>query len=156
QMRSIKWLWPNRYAIGKLGLLAGLPERGKGLISADMIARVTKGDPWPCNEGIAPQGNVLLLSAEDDIEDTVVPRLVAAGANRSRVHICEMIRTGDKKRMFNLVGDLELLRDKIHQVGDVRMVHIDPMSAYLGVGKVDSYRTTDVRGLLAPVVELAA
>ena len=35
------------------------------------------------------------------------------------------------------------------------MLLIDPISAYLGVGKVDSFRTTDVRAVLAPVVELA-
>jgi putative DNA primase/helicase len=94
--------------------------------------------------------------AEDDYEDTVIPRLVAAGADLNRVHILEMVRTGDQKRMFNLVGDLELLRQKIDEIGDVVVVIIDPMSAYLGVGKVDSYRTTDVRGVLAPLVELAA
>jgi putative DNA primase/helicase len=36
------------------------------------------------------------------------------------------------------------------------MIIIDPMSAYLGVGKIDSYRTTDVRGVLAPLTEFAA
>ncbi len=102
---------------------------------------------------------MLILGAEDDVEDTVLPRLNAAGANIGRVHIVEMIRTGDKKRMFNLVADLDLLRhkiDQINQTGNVVMVIIDPMSAYLGVGKVDTFRTSDVRGVLAPLVELAA
>jgi putative DNA primase/helicase len=155
-MRSITWFWPYPFAIGKLGLLAGMPDRGKGLICADMAARTTKGDEWPCDEGRAIKGNVLILGAEDDYEDTVIPRLVAAGADLNRVHILEMVRTGEQKRMFNLVSDLELLRRKIDEIGDVVMVIIDPMSAYLGVGKVDSYRTTDVRGVLSPLVELAA
>jgi putative DNA primase/helicase len=121
-----------------------------------MAARATKGDEWPCGEGSAPQGNVLILGAEDDYEDTVIPRLGAAGADMSRVHILEMIRTDDKERMFSLVSDLELLSRKIDEIGDVVMVIIDPMSAYLGVGKVDTYRTSDVRGVLAPLVKLAA
>lgn len=58
--------------------------------------------------------------------------------------------------MFSLVTDLPLLKQKIEEVSDVRMVQIDPISAYLGVGKVDSYRTTDVRAVLAPLVDLAA
>jgi putative DNA primase/helicase len=156
KMAGVEWLWPKRFALGKLGLLAGLPDRGKGLILADMAARVTKGDLWPCEEGRALKGSVLLLSAEDAMEDTIVPRLVAAGADLDRVHIAQMVREGEAKRMFNLAGDLELLRHKLDEIGDVLMVQIDPMSAYLGVGKMDSYRTTDVRGVLAPLVELAA
>ena len=118
-MRSIRWLWENRFALGKLGLIGGLPDRGKGLITADMIARTTKGDGWPCDEGRAVQGNVLLLTAEDDIEDTVVPRFVAAGANLDRIIILKMVRYGEGRRMFSLVTDLALLRQKIEEVGGV-------------------------------------
>src|SRR6266516_3375641 len=64
-MRGIRWFWPARFALGKLGLIGGLPDKGKGLISADMIARCTKGDAWPCNEGQAPKGNVIWFTAED-------------------------------------------------------------------------------------------
>jgi putative DNA primase/helicase len=156
KMAGLNWLWPNRFALGKLGLIVGLPDRGKGLITADMTARVTNGDLWPCGEGRALKGRVLILSAEDDVEDTIVPRLVAAGANLNQVEILRMVRQGDSKRMFSLVSDLELLRRKVEELGDVVMIDIDPMSAYLGVGKIDSYRTTDVRGVLAPLTEFAA
>jgi len=106
----------------------------------------------------ALKGRVLILSAEDDIEDTIIPRLVAAGADLNRVEIVRMVRLADGKgrRMFSLVSDLELLRRKLTELDDVVIVIIDPMSAYLGVGRVDSYRTTDVRGVLAPLTELAA
>jgi putative DNA primase/helicase len=67
-----------------------------------------------------------------------------------------MVRqNGDKRRMFNLVTDLELLHQKIKEIGNVVLIIIDPVSAYLGIGKVDSYRTTDVRGVLGPLKELA-
>jgi hypothetical protein len=155
KMRGIRWFWKNRFALGKLGLIGGLPDRGKGLITTDMMARATRGDGWPCNEGLAIQGNVLLLTAEDDIEDTIVPRLVAAGADLDRVHILRMTRRNETERMFSLVTDLDLLKSKIAEIGNVVLIVIDPISAYLGVGKVDSYRTTDVRGVLAPVVDLA-
>jgi putative DNA primase/helicase len=155
QMRAIQWFWPNRFARGKFGIIGGMPDRGKGQIAASMMARGTRGDLWPCNEGRAPQGNVILFTAEDDIEDTVVPRLVGADADLDRVHIVKMVRQGDDKRMFNLVTDLDLLRQKIAEVSDVVLVIIDPVSAYMGVGKMDSYRTTDVRGVLGPLKELA-
>jgi putative DNA primase/helicase len=158
EMKSIQWLWPNRYALGKLGLLVGLPDEGKGQVFCDMAARVTQGWDWPCGEGKAPKGNVILLTAEDDINDTIVPRLVAAGADLDRIEIVKMVRASEKERMFSLVTDLDLLRDKIKQVGDVKLVQIDPITAYLGNtnGKMDSYRTTDVRAVLAPLVEFAA
>ena len=152
---AIQWLWPNRFALGKLGLIAGLPDEGKGQVFADIAARVTCGAEWPCNEGSAPQGNVVVLTAEDDLADTVVPRLIAAGADLARIHIVRMVSTDSLTRMFSLATDLPLLRQKIIDVGNVNLVQIDPISAYLGVGKIDSFRTTDVRAVLGPLVELA-
>ena len=155
-MRAVRWFWPDRFALGKLGLIGGLPDKGKGLISADVIARCTTGGEWPCNEGQALHGNVIWFTAEDDIADTVIPRLTAAGADLDRVHIIGMAKNSDgSSRMFNLATDLLLLLHKIEEVGDVVLVIIDPMSAYLGVGKVNNSSTTDVRGVLAPLTKLA-
>jgi len=99
---------------------------------------------------------VIWFTAEDDIEDTVIPRLVAAEADLERVHIVGMAKNPDgTPRMFNLATDLELLRQKIAAVGDVVLVIIDPMSAYVGVGKLNNSSTTDVRGMLAPLTKLA-
>ena len=58
-------------------------------------------------------------------------------------------------RMFNLATDLALLLSKIDEIGDVVLVIIDPVSAYLGVGKVNNSSTTDVRAVLAPLTKLA-
>ena len=30
-IRGITWFWPGRFALGKLGLIGGLPDKGKGL-----------------------------------------------------------------------------------------------------------------------------
>jgi hypothetical protein len=98
---------------------------------------------------------VVLLTAEDAPSDTVVPRLIAAGADLDRIEIVNMVRENRKDRMFSLITDLALLRRKIAEVGDVKLVQIDPITAYLGFGKVDSFRTTDVRAVLGPLVDLA-
>jgi putative DNA primase/helicase len=66
-----------------------------------------------------------------------------------------MVCERGKDRMFSLVTDLQMLKQKIMEVGNVLLIQIDPMSAYLGVGKIDSFRTTDVRAVLGPVVDLA-
>ena len=156
EIEDIDWIWPDRFALGKIGLLVGLPDEGKGLTLSDIMARITRGAPWPCDEGQAPLGNVILLTAEDDRQDTINPRLKAAGADLRRVVIVKMMHEAGKERMFSLITDLSVLRQKIVETGNVKMVLIDPISAYLGIGKVDSFRATDVRAVLGPLKELAA
>src|SRR5262249_20071286 len=140
--KRIKWFWQDRFARGKVGAVGGHPDEGKSLILAYMIARATRGDSWPCNEGRAPIGNVVLLTAEDDLDDTVIPRLIAAGADRNRVYIIHMVKKADGgSRTFSLLTDLEMLERKIAEIGNVVFVGIDPLTAYFGVGKIDAYRT---------------
>lgn len=155
KMRAVTWVWKHRFAVGALGLIGGLPDKGKGLISADIIARCTTGSDWPCNEGKAPKGNVIWFTAEDSIENTVKPRLVAAGADLDRVEIAQMVDDQNKPRMFNLATDLPLLEQKLAEIGDVVLIVIDPVSAYLGAGKINNSSTTDVRAVLAPLTKLA-
>jgi putative DNA primase/helicase len=150
----VDWLWPGRVAIGKLTLIAGEPGLGKSQLALAMVAAVTTGGEWPCNEGRAPRGNVIILAAEDGVADTVVPRLEAAGADRRRVHIVSAVRDDAGHRVLDLAADLELLVQKIRETGDVRMVVIDPISSYLGA-RIDSHNNTAVRGTLEPVCEMA-
>jgi hypothetical protein len=154
--RPIAWLWPGRIGIGKLCLIAGVPGVGKSQFAAFLAAAVTGNQPLPCAEGIAPQGSVIILSAEDDESDTIRPRLDAAGADPARVLIVSSVHIddGNKRKAFNLQADLALLEQQIAAAPDVRLVVIDPISSYLG--RVDSHNNTDVRIVLEPLAELAA
>jgi AAA domain len=151
-----EWLWPGRIAVGKLTLIAGEPGLGKSQVAIAMAAIVTTGGPWPCGEGRAPLGSVIILCAEDGAADTIVPRLMAAGANLSRVHIVSAVRVQDGKgrRAFNLQSDLELLEHEIKRIDDIRLVVIDPISSYLGPN-IDSHVNAAVRGVLEPIGEMA-
>src|SRR5262245_8385558 len=120
EIEDLDWIWPGRFAIGKIGLLVGLPDEGKGLTLSDIMARITRGAPWPCSEGYALLGNVILLTAEDDINDTIIPRLIAAGAERKRVVIIKMMHEAGKARMFSLISDLDALRQRVLEIGDVK------------------------------------
>jgi RecA-family ATPase len=102
QPQPIRWLWPGRIARGKVTLVAGDPGLGKSQFTAYLAARVTTGQLWPAGEGRPPKGNVIMLSAEDDIADTIRPRLEAAGADIDRVHVLTAIKEADALRGFNL------------------------------------------------------
>lgn len=155
----IAWLWAGRIALGKVSLISGDPGLGKSLVSLALAAHVTHGRPWPVDGSPCPAGDVLLLSAEDDIADTIRPRLEAAGADVARVHVLQMIRDVDKEgaptvRGVSLKRDLAVLDELLTGRPGVRLVVVDPVSAYLG--DVDSHNNADVRGLFAPLAELAA
>src|SRR5262249_15005583 len=143
EMCGVDWLWRGRFARGKFGLIAGLPDMGKGQIAAFIVAAVTAAIGLPCEEGNATQGNVVWFNDEDSLQDTVIPRLVAAGADRKRVHFVNGVRIAGEEKHFSLVTDLHLLRKAITRIGNVVLVIIDPVSAYLGVGKVDSRSATE-------------
>lgn len=144
----------------KLTLIAGDPKLGKSLLTADLTARITAGHHWPVDGSVPPRGSVIFASAEDDAADTIRPRLEAAQADISRIHILETVVETDpetleiRERMFNLRRDIQKLDDELHDLGDVVAVIIDPVTAYLG--GTNSHTNSDVRELLAPLSKLAS
>ena len=160
EAKPIRWLWPRRIARGKLTIIAGDPGLGKSQITASIAAVVTTGGRWPVDRDQCEPADVLFLTAEDDPADTLRPRLEAAGADLSRVHIIDgVIRgyTGEGSRRsgtFSLEDDLQALEAKLAELPHVAVLSIDPISAYLG--GTDSHNNADIRGLLAPLSELAA
>jgi len=82
--RSVQWLWPGRIARGKVTMLAGHPGLGKSQLALAIAAIVTTGGRWPVDGFRAECGSAVILSAEDDAEDTIRPRLEAAGADLAR------------------------------------------------------------------------
>ena len=101
-----------------------------------------------------------MLSAEDDLADTIRPRLDNAGADVAHVVALQGIEfkiddeAPAKRRCFNLEHDLPALEKAITTLPDTRLVVIDPISSYLG--GTDSHKNAEIRGLLAPLAELAA
>lgn len=161
--RKIEWLWPQRIAIGKLCILAGRPGLGKSLLTTDLAARISTGTPFPdCRDVVNPPGDVVMLNCEDDIEDTVVPRLMTAEADLARIRSLDAIEanfaTGNGaadtyQKAFSLDKDIRQLEDVLDACPNPRMVTIDPVTAY--IGDSDSHRDANVRALLGPLSELA-
>jgi hypothetical protein len=151
----VEYLWSRRIARGKSTLVGGWPGVSKSTLLIDLAARVSTGAAWPDGQGHAPRGNAVILSAEDGIADTLIPRLIAAGGDRRCVHFLTMVNTGSRARPFSLLSDVHLLEAKLCEIGDVALVGIDPLTAYIGHGQIDSHRNSDVRSVLMPVAEMA-
>lgn len=150
--RPIEWLDPNRIALGKLTLLAGDPGLGKSFLTLDLAARVSTGQIPPGADG---PGSAIILSAEDDPNDTIRPRLEAMGANLCKVLIVEGVVApqGRVCRPARLDEDMKILAHAARAEKNLRLIVIDPISAYLG--GTDSHNNAEVRAVLAELARMA-
>lgn len=160
QSKPVLWLWKGRIARGKVSMLAGNPGLGKSQITASLAAITSNGSTWPVDGTQCECGNVIFLSAEDDPEDTIRPRLEAAGADLSRVFILDAVVDGYRadggtiERAFNLKTDLTRLGVMLDEIGGASLIVIDPITAYLG--GADSHKNAEIRALLSPLSDLAS
>ncbi len=139
------WLWPNRIAIGALSHLSGEVGVGKTSIALDIASHISTGRPWgdgkPC-----PQGKVILIMEEDNKTTSLIPRLVATGADHTKVK---------RLVMENFEADLAKL-DAIladPRMSDTKMVVIDPIGNYLG--DTNSDKDSAVRNVMRPLIRIA-
>jgi putative DNA primase/helicase len=112
-IEQVDWIWPGRLAVGKHTCIAGEPGAGKSQLTMFIAAAVSTAMAWPCGEGKAKQGSVIILSAEDGAADTIVPRLCAAGADLGRIHIISAVKDAEGRRSFSLQRDLALLEEEV-------------------------------------------
>ena len=149
--RAVDWLWDGWLARGKLHILAGSPGTGKTTIALALAGTVSNGGRWPngeqSNEG-APM-NVLVWSGEDDPTDTLVPRLMAAGADLTRCHAVQAVQCKGERVPFDPAHHMPELAARMEKLGNVGLVIIDPIvSAVAG----DSHKNSEVRRALEPLV----
>ena len=142
----INWVWPGRIARAKLTLLAGVPGSGKSAFAMSIIAAVTTGGSYPCDEGSAPKGSVILVAPRGD-PDVLVPRLKVAGADLERVHIITDAPGHEGPRPFDLDTDLLLLHAAIRTVKGLQVVVVDAVN--LSGGRAAEQATRSVLDRLA-------
>jgi putative DNA primase/helicase len=153
QPEPVDWLWPGRFARGKLSLTVGDPGVGKSYAALDIGARISIGGVWP-DGGRAPLGNVLIVSYEDGLADTIRPRLDALGADVKKIlTISVIVKDGGKRQTLSLAEHLELLRQQIIEHEAVLLI-LDPILAFMGAN-TDTHKSSAVRQVLAPLCQLA-
>ncbi|MNO84624.1 hypothetical protein D3C76_759700 [compost metagenome] len=151
--KPILWLWPGWIARGKLTLLAGAGGSGKTTLAMGLIGTITSGGRWPDGELYQEPGNALIWSSEDDPADTLVPRLMAAGADLERVHIIQGRINGlGEREPFDPATDFDLLREAVEAIGGASLLLLDPV---VNVVKGDMHRANEVRRSLQAVVDFA-
>jgi AAA domain len=154
---AVQWLWWPYIAVGKVCMLDGDPGIGKTLLMTQIAASLSQGQPLPDQQGepTLPTGGpqtTLLLSTEDGLADTLKPRLEAAGADCSKVHVLTgWLDPKDEFHHFTL-QDMPVLEGALRHY-QPRLVVIDPIQAYLG--PIDMHRANETRPLLAALTRLA-
>jgi putative DNA primase/helicase len=141
----VHWLWYPYIALGKFTILEGDPGLGKSWLTCAIAASVSLGRGLPGAEPFEP-GDVLMLSAEDGLGDTLRPRLNAVEADVTRVFALNVPLTFNAEGLSNLEAAVVEYNPKL--------VVIDPLFAYTG-GKTDIHRANECRAISAPLAAIA-
>ena len=133
--KEVDPLWLGWVLRRHVTMLVAPGGTGKGLLTIDMGARVTKGKGFPDEpEGTVREPEaVVIVAPEDDANEAVAWRLKAAGADLSLVFNLTVFPDGSQFTLPGSVKDGSLKRamDEIEEVAGVKvgLVIIDPLFA---------------------------
>jgi putative DNA primase/helicase len=151
----ILWQWPGRIAVGALTNTVGLPDQGKTLLYCDITGRLTTGSPMPpaARERVREPQRVLILTLEDSLSATIVPRLIKGGADLEMVDFVRMVQNVDGSTShLTLAEDLDVLSAAL-AASRYGLVIVDGIMGYLG-HDAKTHNDADVRRVLTPFTEL--
>lgn len=161
-MTELEWLWPQRVPKGKMTFFTGKPDCCKSMVLLDLIARATTGKDFPDgSKNENPPCKVLIAASEDDPNDTLVPRLVAAGADLNMVDLVHgtMVEitgknktTKRKRTKLDLKRDAKLLLESIKVHPDIKLLALDPITSFLG--DADTNKDKDIRPIVDEITRV--
>jgi hypothetical protein len=153
---AVDWLWKYHLARGEMAIVAGEGGLGKSMFLLTCATAVSNGGPWPDRSGNAPIGHVVILSAEDNPETTLKPRLMALGANLKNITFCKArtITMKDGQRLVNpkSLQDRAYWKAVFDRHQDTLLFIVDPIPSYLGKG-VNDRQNSEIREVLEPFIE---
>ena len=150
----VEFIWPGRIARGKFTIVDGDPGLGKSTMLLDIAARLSTGGAMPLQVGMNVPEGVVILSCEDGLADTIVPRLTAAGADLRQIEVFNNLIDDDGTPIPIAIPDhISYLEEAVLDM-NAGLVIVDPLVAYLG-GQIDDFRDSHVRRALSPLVQMA-
>ncbi len=153
---NVKWLWPYILARGEMALIAGEGGLGKSMFLLACATAASTGGLWPDQSVNAPVGHSIIVSAEDNAETTLRPRLEAMGANLDRVSFCRArtLIDRDGKRLVNPMSlqTHDYWKTVLDRHPDTVLFIVDPIPSYLGRG-VNDRQNNEIREVLEPFIE---
>ncbi len=152
EARPVDWLWRHRIPAGTLTLIEGAPGIGKSTVIFDLAARVSRGQAFP-DGAPTPGGDVLVVGPEDAAATVLRPRLDAAGADVTRVHLVELRAPDGGSEPLLLPRDVERLREAIEHCEAPRLIYLDALNDLLTGARIND--DGEVRSALRPLVRLA-
>lgn len=144
--KAVEWLWYPYIAYGKITILQGDPGEGKSTMMIQLASLITTGKSMPDGSGGKSPGNVIYQAAEDGLEDTIKPRLMAAGADCSRIAFLENNEnpiTLDDERLEQAIIDTQS-----------KLLVIDPLQAFLRVDN-DMQKSNSTRSVFGHLAKVA-
>lgn len=154
QAQRIQWLWQYRLARGEMALMVGEGGLGKSQLLLATAAIISRGDEFPDRSGRAPVGRTVILSAEDCPETTIIPRLIALGADLDKITIVRaqlIIRKSGQEPVISPMSlqNLDYWRAVFNRLPDTILFIVDPLPSYLGRG-INDAKNAEIRGVLEP------
>jgi putative DNA primase/helicase len=149
--RRVEWAWRAVIPLGKLTIIEGDPGDGKSILTVDLAARWSAGNVMPDGSTSGGPWPVFMVSAEDDVEDTIVPRLIGAGAKLDNVWLFPHGATPELP--FEFATDLAALERHALEVG-AKVIVFDPLPAFMSLS-TDTNNDMNVRKALYPLRMLA-
>lgn len=137
-----QWLWNPGFPIGKLTLVQGDPGCGKTALLCKIAALVSTGGRLL--DKPVTQGNVLILSVEDDAS-TLRGRIEASGGDVSKCFFID--------EAYNVTFLHEGLQDAIHQT-QAKLVVFDPIQSFFGAD-INTNLSNQTRPILAYLAQVA-
>jgi AAA domain len=147
--KPVRWLWADRHPLRYLSLVVGKPDLGKSQFGVWESAQLTRGT-LPGHFHGQPRG-VIYVATEDSWDDTIVPRLIAAGADLDRVFRVDSAEQEGKGYTLNLVRDLDHLWQLITKYG-IGLTYFDPLVEVVGGSSWN--KAEEVREALRPLAEM--
>ena len=139
----------DRLPLGEVTIIDGKGGIGKTTMTIDVAARLSCGSVMP--DGTPAQPSMALIIAEEDRQSIIKARLLAAGADLSRVRLVASV--GESEALFLLPNHAPALLQTVRETA-AGLVIIDSLFSHFD-DEINAHRAQDVRRALRPLVEIA-